>query len=155
MARLNAPSHSPPRHRAWQAAWVVWGVMPVLAVWAQDLTVTAKVDKTDVEVGEPISLTLTLSGDVSGVSLPPIQLPEHVAVAGRSQATNFSFRSGAMERSVSVLYVLIPQRAGTLQLGPFHVTHQDRTLKTEPIEITVKKPALPPRLRQPAERFYL
>ena len=142
-------------HQSWRAAWVAWGVLPALVVWAQDLTVTAKVDKTTVEVGEPISFTLTLSGDVSGVSLPPIRFPEQVAVAGRSQATNFSLRSGAMERSISVLYVLIPQRAGTLQLGPFHVTHQDRALQTEPIEITVKKPALPPRLKQPAERFTL
>lgn len=129
--------------------------MPAL-VWAtQDLTVTATVDKTTVEVGEPISFTLTLSGDVSDVSLPPIQFPEGFAVAGRSQATNFSFRAGVMERSVSMLYVLIPQRAGTFQVGPFRMTHGHRELQTEPIDITVTKPALPPRLKQPAERFTL
>ena len=138
--------------------WAVWilGFGVAAFAFAQDLTFSAKVDKTTVDLGDPISLTITLSGDLSGIQLPALQLPEGFVVAGRSQSTNFSIRAGAMERSMSLLYVLIPQRAGTFQLGPFRIEHQHRNVQTDPIEITVKKPALPPSLKTPqGERFTL
>ena len=71
------------------------------AAWAQDLVFSAKVDKTTVNVGDPINLTVTLSGDLSGVRLPAPTFPDGFAVLARSQSTNFSIRAGAMERSTS------------------------------------------------------
>lgn len=135
--------------------WLVWLMAFGLAVlaWAQDLTFSAKVDKTSVEIGDPINLTLTFNGDVSGVELPPPQFPEECVVAGRSQSTNFSIRAGAMERSTSLTFILIPQRAGTFQLGPFLIRRRKDEFKTEPIEVTVKKSVLPPQSQPQAERF--
>ena len=124
-------------------------------VWAQDLAFSAKVDKTTVNLGEPINLVIALSGDVSGVQLPPLQLPEGFVVLARSQSTNFSIRAGAMERSTSLNVVLVPQKAGTFKLGPFSLTRQKKTLQTEPIEIIVKKPVLRPNLPSNGERFIL
>ena len=123
--------------------------------WAQDLTFSAKVDKTSVDLGDPIQLTLTLSGNIAGVQLPTVEPPEGFTVAARSQATNLSLRAGAMERSLSLSYVLVPQQAGIFQLGPFTVKQGEHTFQTEPIEITVNKPALPPRLKPQGERFTL
>lgn len=135
--------------------WTVWLLLwPLTAsAWAQDLTFSAKVDKTSVEIGDPINLVLTFNGDVSGVELPPPQFPEEFVVAGRSQSTNFSIRAGAMERSTSLTFILIPQRAGTFQLGPFLIRRRKDEFKTEPIEVTVKKSVLPPRSQPQAERF--
>lgn len=121
--------------------------------WAQDLTISAQVDKTTVDVGTPITLTITLSGDLNGVRLPPVQLPEGLAIIGRSQASNFSVRGGAVERSTALIFAIMPQRAGTFHLGPFTVEgaknkHQ-QPIRTEPIEITVKKSAVPPNLQAP------
>ena len=124
-------------------------------VWAQDFIFSAKVDKTTVNLGDPMNLVITLSGDVSGVQLPPLQLPEGFVVLARSQSTNFSIRAGAMERSTSLNVVLVPQKAGTFKLGPFSLTRQKKTLQTEPIEITVKKPVLPPHLPSNGARFTL
>ncbi len=137
--------------------WAVWcaAVGFAAVVGAEDLTFSAKVDKTTVNFGEPINLTVALSGDVSGVELPPLQFPEGFAVLGRSQSTNFSIRAGAVERSVSLIYVLVPQRIGTFKLGPFTVSRQHKELKTEPIDITVKKSSLPPKLQPQGERFTL
>ena len=124
--------------------------------WAQDLTFSANVDKTSVDLGEPINLTLTLSGDLTGVEVPALTFPEGCAVAARSQSTNFSIRSGVMERSMNLLYVLVPQREGTFKLGPFAVTQEKKQFQTAPIEVTVKKAALPPTLKSaPGERFTL
>ena len=138
--------------------WLIWAVTFSIAAlaWAQDLTFSAKADKTTADLGEPITLTLTLTGDITGVELPQMQLPEGWAVAAQSQSTNFSIRAGATERSMNVVYVLIPQQAGTFQLGPFKVTRRKQEFQTEPIDVTVRKPALPPSQRQPhGERFTL
>ncbi len=123
---------------------------------AQDLTLSAKVDKTSVDLGDPVNLTLTLSGDLTGVDVPALTFPEGFAVAARSQSTNFAIRAGVTERSMTLLYVLLPQREGTFKVGPFTVTQKKKTFQTAPIEIIVKKPALPPTLKSsPRERFTL
>ena len=126
------------------------------AAGAEDLSLSVKVDKTTVNLGDPVTLTLTLGGDIAGVDLSRVEFPEEFVVGARSQSTNFSIRAGSMERSISLVYVLIPQKAGTFHLGPFTIEHQKKELKTEPIEITVKKPAVPPPSLQPqGERFTL
>ena len=161
------PTHSPflPRHNPQHldqvlrlsrvaACLLMWGAATV--GWAQDLVFSARVDKTSVDVGSPISLTLTLSGDLVGVELPQVEFPDGWSVAARSQATNFSVRAGATERSVSLVYVIVPQQAGTFRLGPFAVTHHKKSLQTEPIEIIVKKSVLPPStITRQGERFTL
>lgn len=137
---------------------LVWAVAFVAAAqaWAQDLAFSAKVDKTAVDAGESINLTITLSGEIGGLRLPTPQFPEEFAVTGRSQATNFSLRGGAMERSMSLVYALLPQRPGVFTLGPFKLEHRGKEFLTEPIEITVKKSSAPPSHFQPqGERFTL
>jgi hypothetical protein len=138
-------------------AWLATFSVTALA-FAQDLTFSAKADKTTLDLGEALTLTMTLSGDVEGVELPPLEFPEGFVVAARSQATNFALRTGAMERSLSLVYALVPQQAGTFKLGPFTIRHQQREFQTEAIEVTVNKPALPPGLKQrpdSGERFTL
>ncbi len=136
---------------------MVWVAMFSVAALAQaeELSFSARVDKTTVNVGDPITLTITLGGDLSGVEMPPFSLPEGLTVAARSQSTNFAFRNGASERSTSLLYILVPQRAGTFKLGPFTITHRHKEVKTDPIELTVNKPALPPHFKPQGERFTL
>ena len=114
-----------------------------------DLSFSAAVDKTTAAVREPVQLTLTLSGDIAGIQLPECVFPEGWVVVAQSQATNFSIRAGAADRSISLSYVLIASRTGTFQLGPFTVKHQDKSYKTEPIQITVNKPSKPPEQLSP------
>ena len=119
------------------------------SVLAQELTVSAKVDKTAVDVGEPITLVMTFGGDLSGLRLTPPIFPEGVLVAARSQSTNFSIRSGIVEREMSLVYLLVPQRPGAFRLGPFTISHHRDEISTESIDITVKKPSIPPTIRTP------
>ncbi len=128
---------------------------PGVSVWAQDLLFVAKVDKTTVPVREPITLTLTLSGDIADVQLPALTFPEGFLVAARSQATSFSIRAGATERSTSASVVLIAQQPGTFQLGPFTVTHQHKTFQTQPLEVTIEPAVVPPPPPPNGERFNL
>jgi len=120
---------------------------------AQDLTFSVTADKTTVRQGEPLQLTIALSGEIDGVELPPLEFPEPFAVVGRSHSTNFSLRAGVTERSMSLVYVLVPQQAGTFRLGPFSFEHRGKALDTDAIEITVEPP--PPDRPPPGKRFTL
>jgi len=125
------------------------------AVIAQELSFSAKADKTTLAVGDPLVLTITLGGDVSGIEIPVFEFPEGFTVASRSQSSNFSIRLGTVERSLTLAYILVPQQAGTFQLGPFQLDHHGTTISTEPITIAVEKPVLPPQLAPKGERFTL
>ena len=140
-----------PGHRCKMLRWLASLAVALVATlaWAQDLTVSAKVDKTTVALGEPITLVVTISGDLAGLEVKPLELPEGFAVGARSQSTNFSIHSGITERSMNLIYVLVPQRAGTFQLGPFKIVHNKKEFTTEPIQVTVNKPAVPPSLKEP------
>ncbi len=124
-------------------------------VVAQELVLSAKVDKTTVAVGEPITLTITVSGDIDETRVSPPQFPAGFAVAARSQSTNFSLRNGSSERSTALLYVLIPQQSGTFHLGPFLIRKGQKQAQTDVLEITVKKTAPPQQLPPPGNRYTL
>jgi uncharacterized protein (DUF58 family) len=104
---------------------------------AQDISFSAAVDRTVVKVGNPVALTLTLSGDVSGIEIPVFEFPEGFTVASRSQSSSFSIRLGTIDRALTLAYLLLPQQAGTFQLGQFQITHKGQTFSTEPLAVTV------------------
>ena len=106
---------------------------------------------------EPVTLTLSLAGDLQGARLADLKLPEGIVVAARSQSTNIAIRSGAMERSMNLTYVLVPQQAGTFHLGPFIVMRKGKEFQTETIQLTVEKAALPrpSKGRPQGERYFL
>ena len=136
----------------------VLGLLMMLAVsapaWAQGVRISAQVDKTTVDLGAPLTLTITIEGDFAQVNLKPFEFPKVFQVLAQSRASNLSLEVGGVKRSMSLVYVLLPQEPGTFQLGPFQVMHRREPLLTDPIEITVNKPVLPPSL-QPHQRFTL
>jgi len=135
------------------AAALVMALAPAAA--AQELTVSTEVDRTTVEAGTPLRFSLTLTGDLAGVKLPELALPDGWIVAAQSQATNFTLRAGMAQRATSLQYVLVPQQPGTFQLGPFTIEQHGKTHTTEPITITVE-PSKRPRVPPPSgERFTL
>ena len=123
---------------------------------AQQLRISAQVDKTHADVGDRVTLTITLTGPFMEAQLQPMQLPDELRVIAQRQASQVSMQLGHVERSMSLVYLLAPQAPGKFPLGPFHVNYQGQTASTEPITIDVAKPALPPNLqKQPQPRYYL
>ena len=144
--------------------WMTWLITVGIAAFAfsiaaaaQDLAFSAKVDHTSVDVGDPITLMLTVGGDLDGAKLDDLQLPEGIVVAAQSRSTSFAIKSGAVERSMNLTYVLVAQQAGTFTLGPFTVKQHNKDYQTEAIELTVQKSALPPALkhRPDGDRYLL
>ena len=125
-------------------------------VWADAVSLTATLDRPQVDLGQPVTLTLSLSGDLTALKgLPKTPLPDSFQVVAQSQSSNFSVRAGVVERSVNFYYVLLAREAGTFKLGPFEVERkQGKPLTADPVSVVVRKPIVPPG-SQPAERFIL
>ncbi len=151
---VRTPSRSVTRHLCRSVPVLLLLGIATLA-WAQDASFSANVDKTTVDVGSPIHLTMTLRGNLSGAQMQQPKFPDGFSVAGRSQSTNFAIRAGAIERSTTLLYVLIPEKAGMFKLGPFTLTRAGKEIQTTSIEITIKMPTVPQALKSKGERFTL
>ena len=113
---------------------------------AGELSLTAKVDKQTVNLGEAFTLVLSLSGDIEEASLPPVALPEGLAVAASTEENSLVFSAGKPTRTVNFSFVIVAQRPGGYRLGPFAVRVKGQDHPTEPIDVTVVKPAVPPHL---------
>ena len=133
------------------AAIIVIGSIGI--AWAEDIGVSAKIDKTTTEIRSPVTLTITLTGNLLDLDFLPPQLPDGFILGGRSQATSFAVHNGAAEQSSTITYLLVPQKPGTFKLGPFAFRHRGKLFQTDPIEVTVKKAVLPPTRQIPAERY--
>jgi len=118
------------------------------------INISAQVDKTAVELGDRLTLTLTVDGDLTNVNMQDFKLPEGLQVVAQSRASNVSLGAGEVKRSVNLVYVLLAQEPGTFQLGPFQIIHQGKPVLTEPIEIVVKKPLVPP-TQKDSQRYTL
>ncbi len=134
------------------AAWGVGGVVIATLVWAGVLAaapesnfhIAAQVDKTKVDLGSPVNLSITLEGDLQKTTVQPFEFPQGFSVVAQSRATNVAIQAGQMKRSVSLNFVLLAREAGTFKLGPFQVLYDGKPVLTDPIEIVVSKPVLPP-----------
>ena len=109
---------------------------------ADDLSLTASVDRT--RVGTEDQLTLTVSASGSGFeSLPEPELPalDNFDVLGshQSSSSQFSIINGQVSstKTIDFIYYLSPQRAGTYKIGSTKLTYKGKTFTTEPIEVEV------------------
>ena len=119
--------------------------------------ISAQVDRTTVELGGRLTLTITVSaggGSAPQVELKPFEFPKAFRVVAQSRSTNLSMEFGEVRRSISLVYALAPLEPGRFTLGPFEVSNRGQSLLTDPLEIVVNKPALPPTLA-PSKRFVL
>jgi len=104
---------------------------------AQNISFNASVDRTELSVGEQITLTVSVSGDVKSIPQPDLPALDEFSVysAGRSQ--NFTYVNGQLSASVTFNYVLVPRQAGKLTIGPASIKLEGKTYQTSPIQIAV------------------
>jgi hypothetical protein len=104
---------------------------------AQNISFDASVDKTEAALGEQITLTVSVSGDVKSIPQPDLPPLDEFSVysAGRSQ--NFTYVNGRLSASVTFNYVLVPRKAGELTIGPASMKLGGKTYQTSPIQIAV------------------
>lgn len=99
---------------------------------------TASVDRNPVLVGEQIQVTFTLS-NLNGSNFRAPGFKGFTVLMGPSTSQQMSFVNGQMSRSLSYTYVLQADAEGNYQIGSATIDADGKTLKTNPINITVTK----------------
>jgi len=124
----------------WVATILLAITLPV-SLSADDLTFTAGVDRTQVAVGEQISLELTVAGSVQDLPEPSTPQIAGFQVFGAGRSQQFSFTNGVVSSSVTHRFVLTPQAEGSLIIPRQSLSYKGKTYVTSPIQITVTKGA--------------
>lgn len=104
---------------------------------AQNIKFYAQVDKTQIQLDEQLTLTISLEGEVKTVPQPKFPQLNQFSMyeAGRSQ--NFSYVNGQVSSSVNFNYALVPKSAGKFTIPPIEIQLDGKSYQTNPIEITV------------------
>jgi hypothetical protein len=101
---------------------------------AAEITARAYVDRTSVTLGESVQLRVTVTDAEGGVNTDPIT---DFKVYPRGTSTSLRMVNGRTTRQATYNFMLIPTRSGSLKIPALEVKADGRTLRTDPIEITV------------------
>jgi hypothetical protein len=107
---------------------------------ALGLSISGSVDKTEVELGDPITLSVSITGE--GGSTPDPVLPDlsDFEVYSSGKNTSISIINGRFSSTLELSYVLVPRKMGALTIGPILVKEKNVTVSSDPIQIMVRKP---------------
>ena len=109
------------------------------AVFSQEITFNATVDRNSVSTGDPIKLTLTLSNAPMNSSIAPPDLGGLVIVQGPFDQNSFSMMGGKTTSSISRSYYLQATRPGDYTIGAATARVGGGTINSKPISIHVVK----------------
>ena len=105
--------------------------------WAEDIQVTSTFDKRSVQVNEEIRLSIRITGAAGNIQAPRLPSYQGFDTFYTGRASHITFVNGRSSSTVEFSYVLVPRTAGRFTLDPIDVTVQDRTFRTERIDIEV------------------
>lgn len=107
------------------------------AVHAEEITMSASVDRNVIGLNEQLIFTLSISG--KSLNIPNIDLPQiqnfNVVSSGRS--SNTSIINGQMSSQVNFNFTLVPQSTGKFTIPALQVQFDGKTYRTGPIQVEV------------------
>ena len=109
------------------------------AVFSQEITFNATVDRNSVSTGDPIKLTLTLSNAPMNSSIAPPDLGGLVIVQGPFDQNSFSMTNGRTTSAVSRSYYLQATAPGDFTIGAATARVGGGTISTQPIKVHITK----------------
>ncbi len=112
----------------------VCGIAP--ALFADDITFTATVDKDKVALDDRLVLSLSIVG-ARNATEPQLPRMDAFKIVSSGTTSQFNFMQGRMSASRSFTYVLMPQKVGTFTIEPARWEHDGRQYTTEPITVEV------------------
>src|SRR5262245_20874930 len=95
-------------------------VMAAVASAAADVTVQPRLNPARVSVGQPAGLDVEIQG-TQNAAVPSIPVPDGVRLEYRGQSTQVSIVNGSMSASLTHSFLLVPERAGSFDIGPIRV----------------------------------
>lgn len=105
----------------------------------QEINLSASVDRNVVALGEAITLTVTVSGNIVRIPKPKLPSLNDFDIYSQGTSRNISFINGKISSSIGYNYSLVPKKTGKFTIGSCEIKVKDKTFRTEPIEIEVVK----------------
>ncbi len=116
---------------------------PLAPALADEITVQAQVDKTQVAEGEKFLFSVIISGPIQGSPELEMGRLEGFEVVSTSQSQQVQLKGRRMEQTIVLTYTLAATAPGARILAPVRVEYQGRVYSTQPIEINVKEGPVP------------
>ena len=95
--------------------------------YAQDISISANVDKQEIALDDQITLSIVVSGNVSNIPQPTIPSLDGFTAYSSGRSQNISIINGQITSSVSFTYILVPNEVGEYTLGPFSIDYKNNT----------------------------
>ena len=105
--------------------------------YAEDLSISADTDKQEVTLDEQVTLTITVSGNVSNIPQPDIPDLKGFTAYSSGRSQNLSIINGQVSSSISFTYILVPNNTGDYTLGPFSINYKGKAYSAGSINIKV------------------
>jgi len=127
---------------------------------AADVAVRLEADETVVQIGETLTVQITVEG--AGMRAPNVQMPQtdHLELAGRSSGSSISIVNGRTQASRTLTLKYRALKAGRVKVGPAKVKHKGRIYQSNVAEVRIVKapqvkPAAPADVAKAGEAAFL
>lgn len=122
-----------PRVRSLLIALLLWAAAsPSFAT-----TISTTVDRNNVPVGEPLTLTIEVVSDGGTISQPRFDDLSAFDVVSSGSTRNVQVVGGRMSASLTFTYTLVPRDEGQFTIGPAKVTIGGADHLTDPVTVNV------------------
>jgi hypothetical protein len=115
-------------------ALIVWGIFAP-ALHAEEVRVSASLNKRLVQVGEEVRLSIRVTGQTLNLQAPRLPQLDGFEAYYTGRTSHISVINGVSSASVEFNYTLISRRAGKFTLNPSEVQTGQSVRRTEPLEI--------------------
>ncbi len=109
-------------------------------------TFTASVNNTTVGKDDRFQVTFTFQGtDINGLkNFSPPNFDNFLVLSGPNESTSMQIINGSVSASKSMSFYVQPRAVGSFTIGSASIVYNDKTYKTEPINIKVIKGSAKP-----------
>lgn len=102
---------------------------------AQNVAVTATVDRTTIGLNEDFALNVEISGNGGEPKLP--EMEAFASLAGTSTSTNIQMINGRFSQSVTYQYTFFAKTVGKFTIGAVEVESKGQVYRSQPITIEI------------------
>lgn len=118
---------------------LVWASSTQLA---QATSIRAELEPTHIALGEEAVLSVVVEGSGNDPELPELH---DFSVSQRGTSSQMQFINGTFSRSKIHTFVLTPNKAGTLSIGPITLRASGKTVQSKPLQLRVQATRRPGR----------
>ena len=112
------------------------GLEPALA---EELKVTARVDKNEIPAGQVLTFSVMIAGPIRQPPKVHLASFEGFKVLSSGQAQQIQIQGGKMISTLTLTYALAPSAPGKYTLGPVKIEYQGQVYETTPVQVTVSE----------------